>query len=274
MITSIYSSIVRTMVMAVLLTGATLVCAQTNTSSSTSVEDLAKERQNPVSGLRQVGLDTTLSPNVPVTGGTEGAYSLQVVWPVKLTEDWRMITYSIVPVLQLPKEDSGDTVGLGNSLFNFYVTANEPAGDFVWGVGPAVLLPTRTDSDLGSDRVGLGPSGVLYYAVNDWGAGLVLQNVWSLAGDGRNEINAFGGQYILNYNLANGWYLYSNSTITADWTEDSSNRWTVPVGGGFGKVFTVGGESLSASLQGIANVVRPDHSAKWAINFQISILFP
>lgn len=260
--------------MAVLLTGATLAYAQTSTSASTSVEELVKEKSNPVSGLRQVGLDTTLSPDVPVTGGTEGAYSLQVVWPVRLTEDWRMITYSIVPVLQLPKVDGGYEVGLGNSLFNFYVTPGKPAGNLVWGVGPAVLLPTRTDSELGSDRAGLGPSGVLYYAVKDWGAGVVLQNVWSGGSDGRNEINAFAGQYFLNYNLSNGWYLYSNSTITADWTEDSDDRWTVPVGGGIGKVFIIGGESMSAALQGVSNVVRPDDSAKWAVNFQISLLFP
>ncbi|CAA0121276.1 Uncharacterised protein [Halioglobus japonicus] len=268
------SSFGRTAAIAVLLTSTSLVCAQTKTNTSPSDQELAKLKQNPVSGLRQVGLDTTLSPDVPVTGGTEGAYSLQVVWPFKLTENWRVITYSIVPVLQLPEEDGGYEVGLGNALFNFYVTASNPTGDFVWGVGPAVLLPTRNNSDLGSDRLGLGPSGVLYYAKEDWGAGLVLQNVWSGGGDSRNEVNAFGAQYILNYNLPQGWYLYSNSTITADWTADSGDEWTVPVGGGFGKVFTVAGESLSASLQGIANVIRPDDSAKWAINFQFSILFP
>lgn len=260
--------------MAVLLTGASLVCAQTNTSASSSVEDLVKQKQNPVSGLRQVGLDTTLSPDVPVTGGTEGAYSLQVVWPFKLTEDWRLITYSIVPVLQLPEGDGDYTVGLGNASLDFLVTPSKPTGNLVWGVGPTVLLPTRSDSDLGSDRLGLGPSVVLYYATNNWGAGVVLENVWSLGGEGRNEVNEFGGQYFLNYNLSQGWYLYSNSTITADWTADSSDRWTVPVGGGFGKIFTVGGRSLSASLQGIANVVRPDDSAKWAVNFQLSMLFP
>lgn len=260
--------------MTLLLTGLSLGSAQADTSASSSVEDLAKQKQNPVSGLRQVGLDTTLSPDVPVTGGTEGAYSLQVVWPFKLTEEWRLITYSIVPVLQLPEGDGDYTVGLGNSLFNFFVTPSTPTGNLVWGVGPTVLLPTRTDSELGSDRLGLGPSGVLYYAKNAWGAGVVLQNVWSVGGDGRNEVNVFGAQYFLNYNLSQGWYLYSNSTITADWTADSDDRWTVPVGGGFGKVFTVGGHSMSASLQGVANVVRPDDSAEWAVNFQFSILFP
>jgi hypothetical protein len=96
------SCIGRTAALTLLLTSTSLVYAQTTIKPSSSVEELAKLKQNPVSGLRQVGLDSTLSPDVPVTGGTEGAYSLQVVWPVRLTEDWRMITYSIVPVLQQP----------------------------------------------------------------------------------------------------------------------------------------------------------------------------
>lgn len=260
--------------MAVLLTGASLVCAQEETTPAMSNAELLKMKQNPVSGLREVILDTTLSPNMPVTGGTEGAYSLQVVWPFELTQDWRLITYSIFPVLQLPEGNGEYKDGMGNTLLNFFVTPATPTGSFVWGVGPAVVLPTRSDPDFGSDRASLGPSGVLYYEDTDWGAGVVLQNVWSLGGEDRDEVNVFGGQYFLNYNLPDQWFLYSNSTITADWTADSSDRWTVPVGAGFGRVFTLGGQSMSATLQGIANVVRPDDTAKWSMNMQVSLLFP
>ena len=271
---SIYLSIGRTTAMAVLLAGASLACAQTDTSTSVSNAELLKMKQNPVSGLRQVELDTTLSPDMPVTGGTEGAYSLQVVWPFRLDDDWRLITYSIVPVLQIPEGGGEYTNGMGNTLLNFLVTPATPTGSLVWGAGPAVLLPTRSDPDLGSDRYGLGPSGVLYYAESDWGAGVVLQNVWSLGGEGRDEVNMFGGQYFLNYNLPDEWFLYSNSTITADWLADSNDRWTVPVSAGFGRVFSLGGQSMSAALQGVANVVRPDDSARWSLNMQLALLFP
>lgn len=39
--------------------------------------------------------------------------------------------------------------------------------------------------------------------------------------------------------MPHGWYLYSSSTIAADWEGDSGNRWTVPVGGRIGKVFSI-----------------------------------
>jgi hypothetical protein len=239
-----------------------------------STEELVKLKQNPVSGLRQVTFNASVSPDVGSSDETEGSYSLQVVWPFRLAEEWKVITYSILPAIQLPGGPGSDsTFGLGDTLLNFFVAPTKP-GAIIWGAGPAVLLPTRTDPALGSDRAGLGPSAVLYYESNKWSAGVVLQNVWSLGGSGINRVNEFGAQYILNYNFPHGWYLYSNATITADWTADASDRWTLPVGGGFGKVFKVGKQSMSASVQAFSNVITPNGGPKWSWNFQMSLLFP
>ncbi len=103
---------------------------------------------------------------------------------------------------------------------------------------------------------------------------MVLENLWSLGGQGRNKVNEFGAQHFINYKLSRAGFVYTHSSITADWTADSGARWTVPVAGGIGKVFKVGGQSMSASLQGIANVTRPDDSAAWAVNFQRALLLP
>jgi len=242
-----------------------------------SVDELVKLKQNPVSGLRQVIFQADVSPDLPGSGKTAGAYSLQAVWPFPLGEDWRLITYTILPLIQLPQANGqSTTVGLGDTLLNFYITPKRP-GALVWGVGPAVLLPTRSNPDLGSNRFGIGPSALLYYAKDAWGAGVVLQNVWSLGGaavNEVNEVNEFSAQYFLNYNLPHGWFLYSNATVTADWTVGSGDRWTVPVGGGAGKVFNIGKQSASASLQALSNVVTPPGGAKWSVVFQFSLLFP
>jgi len=264
----------RIAVLSALFICAATASAETETPSDTSIDNLLKLKQNPVSGLRQVGLDVTLSPNVPVTGGTEASYSTQIVWPFPLGEDWKVISYTILPVLQVPLGNGDYEVGLGNTLLNFFVSPAKPDGKLVWGAGPAILIPTRTDPILGSDRVGLGPSAVLYYAEEKWGAGVVLQNVWSLGGSGTNEVNAFAAQYFLNYNLPDGWFLYSNATISADWLSPSSDRWTLPVGGGVGKIFTIGKQSASASAQVLYNAVRPDNTPDWGVNFQLSLLFP
>lgn len=141
------------------------------------------------------------------------------------------------------------------------------SGAWVWGIGPTILLPTRTDPALGSNRVALGPAGLIYHEQKDWSAGLVVQNGWSLGGAGIDKVNAFGAQYLLSDNLPDGWSIYSNSTITANWTKEHSERWTVPVGGGVGKL------PISMSLQGFYNVVTPTGGPNWSMNFQLALLF-
>jgi hypothetical protein len=238
-----------------------------------SVEDLAKLKQDPLSGLRTVIFQTEVSPNVPGSGKTEGSYSIQPVWPFSLGPNWKVITYTILPILQLPVPGEDTNVGLGDTLINLYVAPKKP-GPIVWGAGPAILLPTRTDSALGPNTVSLGPSAVLFYAKGQASAGVVLQNIWSLGGSGANEVNLFGAQYFITYNLPKGWFLYSNATITANWLADSDDRWTVPIGGGLGRIFNIGQQSVSLSAQGFYNVVRPHNGPETTAIVQFAFLFP
>jgi hypothetical protein len=248
--------------------------ATNEAQAAPTVAELVKLKQNPVSGLRQIVFEANANPGYPRSGATQGLYSLQVVWPFSLNEDYRLVSYTILPVLHLPgTAGEGSTTGLSNTLVNLFVSPKK-AGAWVWGVGPTILLPTRTDPALGSNRVALGPAGLLYYEQKDWSAGLVLQNGWSLGGGtGIDKVNAFGAQYLLSYNLPDGWSIYSNSTITANWTKEHSERWTVPLGGGVGKLFFVGKLPISLSLQGFYNVVTPTGGPNWSMNFQLALLF-
>ena len=55
---------------------------------------------------------------------------------------------------------------------------------------------------------------------------------------------------------------------------DSDDRWTVPLGGGVGRVFRIGDQPVNCSLQGYYNVETPDLGPKWTIRFQVQLLFP
>ncbi|HYY28697.1 MAG TPA: hypothetical protein VE860_12160 [Chthoniobacterales bacterium] len=118
-------------------------------------------------------------------------------------------------------------------------------GPISWGLGPVIQLPTRTNPKLGSDDVSSGPAMVLYGDWGRWTGGVVFQNYWSLGGSGINKVNQLTSQYIVNYNLPEGWYLESNATITANWVAASQDRWTVPLGGGLGRVFKIGNSKLN-----------------------------
>ena len=43
-------------------------------------------------------------------------------------------------------------------------------------------------------------------------------------------------QYFVTYQLGKGWYLTSSPILTANWKASSGNVWTVPIGGGIGRV--------------------------------------
>ncbi len=108
-----------------------------------------------------------------------------------------------------------------------------------------------------------------------WVIGALASNVWSVAGDDdRADVNSFLGQYFINYNYPSGWYLTSAPIITANWEADSGEKWTVPFGGGIGKVFRIGKQPMNINTQVFYNVQRPTNGARWQWRFQIQLLFP
>ena len=62
--------------------------------------------------------------------------------------------------------------------------------------------------------------------------------------------------------------------MTANWDAESDSIWTVPVGGGFGKIFRIGKQPFNAQVQAFANVAKPDFGAEWTLRLQLQLLFP
>ena len=77
-------------------------------------------------------------------------------------------------------------------------------------------------------------------------------------------------------NLSDGWYLITSPVITANWeAKRSSDEWTVPFGGGFGKIFRIGSlPPMNASIQGFYNVSKPGFASHWNLRAQLQLLFP
>jgi len=82
-------------------------------------------------------------------------------------------------------------------------------------------------------------------------------------------------QPFLNYNLPDGWYLTTSPLMTANWEANRENRWTVPIGGGFGRIFKIGDQSVNANIAAYYNVVTPeDTGANWQLRAEWTFLFP
>jgi hypothetical protein len=135
-------------------------------------------------------------------------------------------------------------------------------------------MPTATDDVLGADRWSAGPSVVALAMPGKWVLGALMSNVWSFGGSGDSDVNFLTFQYFVNYNIANGWYLTSAPMITADWEADSGDQWTVPFGGGIGKIMKWGNQPVNGQVSAYYNVESPDNGADWQFRIQLQFLFP
>lgn len=237
---------------------------------------LAEAAQNPVANMISLPLQNNTSFGVGPGDDTQNVLNIQPVVPLSLSEDWNLITRTILPVIYQPAMvEGGDSeFGLGDINATLFVSPAKP-GKLIWGVGPVFSLPTATDDVLGTDKWSAGPSVIALTIQGPWVIGGLVSNQWSFAGDDdRADVNSFLFQYFVNYNMDDGWYLSSAPIITANWEADSGNQWTIPFGGGFGKIFKIGKQAMNAQLQSFYNVETPDGGADWSIRFQLQFLFP
>jgi len=268
----------RVAVIAALLLGVALGGRAARAADEDATE-LAKKTQNPVADLISVPLQSNFNFNTGIKDETVYVLNVQPVIPIKLNREWNLITRTIVPVINQaslfpgPNSISGSAWGLGDINPSLFLSPAKP-GAIIWGVGPTFTLPTATDWRLGSGKFSLGPTAVALTIQGPWVLGALINNQWSVAGWGDKDVNQMLIQPFVNYNLADGWYLTSRPIVTANWEAGRSDRWTVPIGGGVGKLLKLGPLPINTSLQAYYNVERPRYASEWQLRFQVQFLLP
>jgi hypothetical protein len=242
-----------------------------------SAEELAKLAQNPVANLISVPFQNNTNFNVGPVSGTQNILNIQPVVPFSLGADWNLITRTILPVITQPgfAPQQGSTTGLGDIQFSAFLSPANAAG-LVWGAGVVAQAPTHSNARLGNDRWGLGPTAVVLRLApgSPWVYGALVNNLWSVGSGDDPAYNNFLLQPFVNYNLPGGVYINSGPVITANWRADGGERWTVPLGGGVGKIFHFGRAPVNMQLGAYYNVAKPDHAADWQARFQMQFMFP
>ena len=252
---------------------AALLATSTCAKSDNTASDTAKQLHNPLSNLREVIFQLDVLPNVGPDDKTDWVNTVQPVWPFALGDGWKLVTYSIIPLVSQPglASDSDRTNGLGDStFFGYFVPPNE--GEIIWGFGPALQAPTHTNDDLGVDKWAAGPALIVGVQPGNWSIFGLFDNVWSFAGSGE-KINEFTFQYQAVYLFPENWFFITNWNVVADWEAATSDRWTVPIDGGFGKQFKLGGSQFQAYGQVGYNVVRPDDASSWRAIVALTLVF-
>lgn len=238
-----------------------------------SESELAMRTQNPVADLISVPLQNNTSYEFGPRDRTQNVLNIQPVIPVRLTEDWNLISRTILPIVSTPSLGRGQDRqnGVGDVSASLFLSPNAAAGGWlIWGAGPVLNVPTASDELLGDDQWGAGLAAVALTIQGPIVVGALVNNVWSMEG---RDFSRFLLQYFVNYNFPGGWYLSSAPIVTANF-EDDHDAWLVPVGGGFGKVHRFGKLPLNLSFQAFYNVEKPQFGADWSTRFQVQFLFP
>ena len=255
----------------ILVFGITLVISR-NGALANDTAELARAVQNPIANLVSVPFQNNTNFNFGPEEKTQNVLNIQPVVPFTPGDSWNVITRTILPIVSQPGFTPGQDRenGIGNTLFTAFLSPRD-GGKVTWGVGPAIQLPTSSDDQIAADEWAAGPSLVFLAMPGQWVIGSLLSNIWEMSGS--EDINVFTWQYFVNYNYAGGWYLTSSPIMTANWEAD--DEWTIPVGGGFGRVFHIGKQPVNAQFQAFYNVVKPDDiGPDWSTRVQLQLMFP
>ena len=249
------------------------------------IEQLAVDVQNPVSDLEILGFAKLFAFGSAPTNAT--IYNLNLLANSTRTfKYFSLLNRLVVPLFYLPSNapdfpmgDSGRSFGLGDIEFTSFLARDESKRFLksIGGLGPTIIFKSATDDRMGLGKWSIGPTVAIIRMPYPWVHGVLARNLWSFAGDSeRADVNLLLIQPFVNYNFTNGWYLTSTPSILANWKAESKrNRWTVPIGGGVGKVVFRGEKyPINIRLQSFYLLEKPDIAPDWTILFNFRILFP
>ncbi len=235
-------------------------------------EDLAKKLSNPVADLISVPFQFNYDAGFGPKDAGQYLLNIQPVIPFSISDEWNLITRTIVPVVarESPADGIDDRFGLGDTVQSFFFSPKE--GDVTWGVGPVFLWPSATSNDLGSRKFGVGPTAVILKQDSGWTYGLLGNHLWSFAGEeDRQSVNATFLQPFVSYTFPTQTTLTLNSESTYDWTNE---QWTVPINLIGAQLLKIGDQPVQFSIGGRYYAESPDGGPEWGLRFAFTLLFP
>lgn len=212
--------------------------------------ELARKLSNPVAALISVPIQANYDENIGANDqGSVWRTNIQPVIPMSIGDDWNLISRTILPIIQqhdIPARGSGES-GVGDVLQSFFFSLKQPTvSGLIWGIGPALLLDTASDAALGSEKWGIGPTGVMLKQEGARTYGILANHIESFAGeDGRPDISATYVRPFISYITPSKTTLGLNIEATYDWEAEQSS---VPVNFTANQLLKMGGQFFRSAV--------------------------
>jgi hypothetical protein len=238
-----------------------------------SAQDLAKKLSNPIASLISVPFQFNYDNGYGSDDGDKAYVNVQPVIPITLSDDWNLISRTILPIAW--QDDiagpSGDQFGLGDTSQSLFFSPSKPGeSGIIWGVGPVLLLPTATDELLGGQKWGAGPTAVVLKQFGGWTVGMLANHIWSFAGDSdRSDINSTFLQPFVSYTTKEAWTFTLNTESTYNWEAD---QWSVPINFQVSKLVVIDKRPISLTA-GVRYWAESPDSGPDGFGFRTAITF-
>lgn len=237
-------------------------------------DELAKKLQNPVASLISLPFQNNIDFGIGPMDGSRWTMNIQPVIPLGISENWNLISRVILPVVSQTDVfgASGTQTGLGDTVLSGFLSPKAPgAGGLIWGVGPALLIPTATDPLLGSEKFGVGPTVVVLTQKGSFTLGMLANHIWSVAGaDDRSDVNATFFQPFIARNFTGGYALSINTELSQNWDFDATSGTLHLVGS---KVIRLGSQAAQI-FAGPRIPYGNANTAGWGLRAGLVLLFP
>lgn len=254
-----------------------MMLASAQAQEADKAAELAKKLSNPVAALISVPLQYNHDEYGGLNDGASvNRLNIQPVIPFSLSNEWNVITRTIVPLIDqqdFPFKDMNES-GLGDIVASQFFSPKAPtAGGWIWGVGPVEYLPTASDEYLGAEKWGIGPTAVVLKQQGPWTFGSLVNHIWSMAGDSdRADINATFVQPFLSYNTKTKTTFGLNTESTYDWVNE---QWTVPFNATISQLLKLGTQIFQVTVGARYWAESPDNGPEdWGARIVLTLLFP
>ena len=264
-----------------MLSAGTVARAQTNelangaASSSDQMAELAKKLNNPVASLISVPLQNNFDfGGGPDRNGFQYKLNIQPVIPFSLGDNWNLITRTIVPyIYQNDIIGTSSQSGLGDTTESLFFSPKKTGpGGLILGIGPDFYLPTATESVLGAEKWGIGPTAVALIQQGGWTYGALANHIWSFAGhEDRQRISSTFLQPFLAYTTKKQTTFTVNTESSYDWV---NSQWTVPINAMVSQLVKVGKLPVNFQFGVRYYADKPANGPNWGLRFTITLLLP